>query len=95
MRVVVTSFGSSGDFNPLLAIAAALRQRGDEVSFVANPFYGERVRAVGCDFVPAGRHLDIFAALEARADYFLSAAEAKEYGVVDEVLIKKKDEKKA
>jgi ATP-dependent Clp protease, protease subunit len=28
-------------------------------------------------------------------DYFLSAAEAKEYGVVDEVLVKKKDEKKA
>jgi rhamnosyltransferase subunit B len=74
MRVVVTSFGSSGDFNPLLAIAAALQQRGAAVSFVANPFYGERVRAVGCDFVPAGRHLDIFAALEARADYFLSAA---------------------
>ena len=27
-------------------------------------------------------------------DYFMSAAEAKEYGVVDEILIKKKEEKK-
>jgi ATP-dependent Clp protease protease subunit len=27
-------------------------------------------------------------------DFFMSAAEAKEYGVVDEILIKKKEEKK-
>jgi ATP-dependent Clp protease protease subunit len=27
-------------------------------------------------------------------DFFMSAAEAKEYGVIDEILIKKKEEKK-
>ena len=37
MNVVVASFGSDGDFNPLLAIAEALVRRGANVSFVANP----------------------------------------------------------
>jgi hypothetical protein len=33
MKVVVTAFGSSGDFNPLAAIAAHLVRRGIDVTF--------------------------------------------------------------
>ena len=69
MEVVVTSFGSHGDFNPLLAIAGALVRRGVTVTFVANPFYERRVRSTGSRFVGAGKFLDIFAALSANPRY--------------------------
>jgi rhamnosyltransferase subunit B len=69
MHVVVTSFGSDGDFNPLLAIAGALVRRGVTVTFVANPFYERRVLRTGSRFVAAGRFLDIFAALRDNPRY--------------------------
>jgi len=69
MHAVVTSFGSAGDFNPLLAIAARLARDGADVTFVANPFYAERVTRVGCRFVGAGERVDVFAALEANPRY--------------------------
>jgi rhamnosyltransferase subunit B len=72
LDVVVTSFGSDGDFNPLLAIAAALVRRGATVTFVANPFYERRVTSTGCHFVPAGDFLDVFGVLEANPQYFTS-----------------------
>src|SRR5215469_636653 len=70
MNVVVTSFGSHGDFNPLLAIAGALVRRGVTVTFVANPFYETRVKRTGSRFVGAGNYFDVFAALEANPRYF-------------------------
>ncbi|HUN58795.1 MAG TPA: glycosyltransferase [Candidatus Binataceae bacterium] len=72
--VVVTSFGSDGDLNPLLAIAAALVRRNLSVTFVANPFYECRVLATGSRFVPAGQFLDVFAALAANPGYFSAAS---------------------
>jgi ATP-dependent Clp protease protease subunit len=33
--------------------------------------------------------------VDTERDFFMSAGEAKEYGVIDEILVKKKDEKKA
>ena len=69
MDVVVTSFGSAGDFNPLLAIAHALVRRSVGVSFVANPFYEERVRATGSRFVPAGDRIDVFGVLASDRRY--------------------------
>lgn len=38
MRCVATSFGSAGDFLPTVAVAAAMRNAGHDVVFVANPF---------------------------------------------------------
>jgi rhamnosyltransferase subunit B len=73
MNVVVTSFGSDGDFNPLLAIAAALVRRGTAVTFVANPFYERRVLRTGSRFVAAGRFLDVFAALRDNPRYLSTA----------------------
>jgi UDP:flavonoid glycosyltransferase YjiC (YdhE family) len=70
MEIVVTSFGSDGDFNPLLAIAGALVRRGVAVTFVANPFYERRVTSTGSRFVGAGKFFDVFAALETNASYF-------------------------
>ena len=65
----MTSAGSDGDFNPLLAIAAALVRRGVTVTVVTNPFYESRVVRAGCRFVGAGRFFDVFAALEADPRY--------------------------
>ena len=73
MNVVVTSFGSDGDFNPLLAIAGALVRRGVAVTFVANPFYERRVLRTGSRFVAAGSFLDIFAALREDPRYLSTA----------------------
>jgi rhamnosyltransferase subunit B len=69
MKVVVTSFGSDGDVNPLLAIAGALVRHGVTVTFVANPFYERRVKSTGSRFVGAGKFFDIFAALHANPRY--------------------------
>ena len=69
MNVVVTSFGSAGDFNPLLAIAAALVRRGVDVTFVANPFYETKIRGSGSRFVAAGAYFDVIAALAAEPRY--------------------------
>ncbi len=69
MHVVVTSFGSDGDVNPLLAIAAALVRRGVAVTFVANPFYERRVKSTGSRFVGAGAFLDVFAAVHSNPRY--------------------------
>ncbi|HVN86516.1 MAG TPA: glycosyltransferase [Candidatus Binatia bacterium] len=72
MQIVVTSFGSDGDFNPLLAIAAALVRRGVTITFVANPFYEQRVQSTGSRFVGAGKSFDVFAALHANPRYLNS-----------------------
>jgi rhamnosyltransferase subunit B len=70
MNVVVTTFGSDGDVNPMLAVAAALVRRGVSVSFVANPFYRLRVEQTGSRFVAAGTYFDVFAALADKPEYF-------------------------
>lgn len=47
MRVLMSTFGSEGDLNPLVAIGKALQQLGAEVDFIANPFYEQRVLSEG------------------------------------------------
>lgn len=69
MRVVATSFGSSGDFLPTLSIAAALRASGHDVLFVSNPSCESQVRAAGLEFVPAGDPIDIFRLMEENPIY--------------------------
>jgi rhamnosyltransferase subunit B len=55
LTCIATSFGSAGDFLPTLAIAAALRRRGHDVRFVANPSYESQVRlAAGAPPVVVG-----------------------------------------
>ena len=59
MKCVVTSFGSAGDFFPTLALGSALRRRGHDVRFVANPFYASRAGGAGLELVPAGEYYDL------------------------------------
>ena len=57
MRVLIATVGTWGDVQPLLALAAALRGRGHDVSFCAPPNFevvalerGLRFRGIGADF---------------------------------------------
>lgn len=69
MRCLASSFGSAGDFLPTLAVAAALRRRGHDVRFVANPAYAARVAAAGLDLIPAGAAVDVGAKIEQNPSY--------------------------
>jgi len=59
MKCIVSSFGSAGDFLPTLSVGAALRRRGHDVRFVANPFHESRARNAGLNFIPAGERSDL------------------------------------
>lgn len=55
MRPLVIALGSHGDVHPMLGIAAALRDRGHRVTFVASPYFEPLARKAGFDdFVPLG-----------------------------------------
>jgi UDP:flavonoid glycosyltransferase YjiC (YdhE family) len=60
LKVVISSFGSSGDFNPCLGIARALHHKGADVIFLSNPYYEKIICSAGLRFFPAGEYLDIF-----------------------------------
>jgi rhamnosyltransferase subunit B len=68
MNILATSVGSSGDFLPTLAIAAALRRRGHRVRMVTNPFYERQVQRCGLDLVAAGQRSDVFQWVETQPE---------------------------
>ncbi len=59
MHFIVTAIGSEGDINPMLAIASELAGRGNDVDFLANAYFAEKVASSGVNFVPLG-DLDVF-----------------------------------
>jgi UDP:flavonoid glycosyltransferase YjiC (YdhE family) len=54
MRAVLTSFGSTGDFEPFLALAMEMKVHGHEPVLAFPPQYGRRAGVFGIDFVPTG-----------------------------------------
>lgn len=46
-RIVITSYGSTGDLNPFLAIGVALRDRGHAVTFAVEESFAPAVAALG------------------------------------------------
>lgn len=64
MKVVISSFGSSGDFNPCLGLGRALQKRGVEVLFLSNPYYQKKIIDAGLRFFPAGQYWDVFKEIE-------------------------------
>ena len=69
MKAVISSFGSSGDFNPCLGLARALNEKGVEVIFLANPFYETQILQAGLRFYPAGEYFDVFKEIQGNPDY--------------------------
>ncbi len=69
MKIVISSFGSSGDFNPCLGLARALRRKGVDVLFLSNPFYKKTITDAGLHFCPSGEYFDVFKEIADNPDY--------------------------
>ncbi|SMD11754.1 glycosyltransferase [Kibdelosporangium aridum] len=54
MRVLMSTYGSRGDVEPLVALALRLRELGAEVRMCAPPDFAQRMADVGVPFVPVG-----------------------------------------
>lgn len=54
MRVLLSTWGSRGDVEPLLGLALELRAQGVDVRMCAPPDFAERAAEVGVPFVPMG-----------------------------------------
>jgi vancomycin aglycone glucosyltransferase len=55
MRVLLSTWGSRGDVEPLLGLAVALRELGADVRMCAPPDFADLSARVGVPMVPAGR----------------------------------------
>ncbi|RSM69250.1 glycosyltransferase [Kibdelosporangium aridum] len=54
MRVLMSTYGSRGDVEPLVALALRLRELGAEVRLCAPPDFAQRLADVGVPFFPVG-----------------------------------------
>ncbi|MGH3876333.1 MAG: glycosyltransferase [Actinophytocola sp.] len=57
MRVLLSTIGSRGDVQPLVALALRVREHGAEVRVCAPPDFGEWIEGHGIPFVPIGPSL--------------------------------------
>jgi len=55
MRVLLSTWGSRGDVEPLLGLAMALRELGAEVRMCAPPDFADLLARVGVPMMPAGK----------------------------------------
>jgi rhamnosyltransferase subunit B len=56
-RIVIATFGSSGDMHPYMAIATELRARGHQPVFATSELYREKMQTAGFEFVPVRPHI--------------------------------------
>jgi UDP:flavonoid glycosyltransferase YjiC (YdhE family) len=54
MRFLLNTIGTAGDVHPFIAVGAALKARGHEVTILTNPHFSERINRVGLGFWPLG-----------------------------------------
>ncbi|HEV7981237.1 glycosyltransferase [Amycolatopsis sp.] len=54
MRVLLSTYGSRGDVEPVVGLAVRLRELGAEVRVCAPPDFAERLAGVGVPMVPVG-----------------------------------------
>ena len=82
-RVVITSIGSTGDVQPLLALADELRSAGHELVFALPSMYQNRVQRLGFRFaeIGAGTELDAWHKIFARQAEIADPIEQTRYFV--------------
>jgi len=61
MRVLLSTIGSRGDVQPLVALALQLRELGQDVRLCAPPDFGDWIDTLGIPFVPIGPEVRPFA----------------------------------
>ncbi len=54
MKIAICTVGSTGDIQPYLALALALRAAGHAVRVISHPFHADRFVSKGLDFRPCG-----------------------------------------
>lgn len=52
MDVLITALGSYGDVHPMVGLGATLRRRGNQVSVLANPYFGPLIQRAGLELIP-------------------------------------------
>ncbi len=57
MKILLATYGSRGDVQPMLALALGLQGRGYQVLLAGPPETAEWVKALGCPFYPLGSNL--------------------------------------
>jgi len=60
MRIVLTTFGSRGDVQPMLALSLALKAAGHDVLLAGPPEKTAWAEELGCPYQPLGRNLTVF-----------------------------------
>lgn len=60
MRIVLATFGSRGDVQPMLALCLALKSKGHDVLLAAPPEKAAWARQLGCPFQPLGSDVTAF-----------------------------------
>ncbi|MBW2076328.1 MAG: glycosyltransferase [Deltaproteobacteria bacterium] len=60
MRVVLATFGSRGDVQPMLALSLALKKAGHDVLLAAPPEKAWWAEQLGCPFSPLGSDVTAF-----------------------------------
>ncbi len=78
MRVLLSTYGSRGDVEPMVGLAVRLRAPGAEVRVCAPPDCAERLAEVGVPLVPIGQPLPPRAAELVAAQFDTVAAAAEE-----------------
>lgn len=63
MHVVMATVGTAGDVLPLVSVARRLRERGNRVTVLANPYFRDVVTDAALGLVPLGRREDYLAAV--------------------------------
>jgi vancomycin aglycone glucosyltransferase len=57
MRVLLSTIGSRGEVQPVVALAEQLRAVGQEVRICAPPDFGDWIEGIGIPFTPVGPEL--------------------------------------
>jgi len=60
MKIVLATFGSRGDVQPMLALSLALKSEGHEVLLAAPPEKAAWARQLGCPYYPFGSDVTAF-----------------------------------
>ena len=60
MKIILVTFGSLGDVQPMLALALAIQREGHEVLLVGPPERAEWAGEYGCPYQPLGNNLTAF-----------------------------------
>ena len=60
MKIILATFGSRGDVQPMLALSLALKSKGHDVLLAAPPEKAAWARRLGCPFHPLGSDVTAF-----------------------------------